>query len=150
MRTKLQFFAEGRRLDAQWADAVRAVAAPSSTTDPVRLLGGQVARHRAALSKTEMDALSFSDTHVFRDPFYTRRRARALLHGLRNREIRLVQRALVHDRRTWDAVGPIYHAADSLTEALCDAVQDFTARAQYEMAREGVSFVWPTRKSRET
>lgn len=150
MRAKLQFLAEGQRLDAQWADAVRAVAAPGSTTDPVPLLGAQVARHRAALSETEMNALSFSDPHVFRDPLYTRRRARALLHGLRNREIRLVQRALAHDRRTWDAVGPIYHAADLLTESLCDAVQDLTAMAQYEMDREGVSFAWPTRKSRET
>ena len=138
MRAKLESLEEGRRLDAQWVDSVGAATGNGPQTIPVPPLVAQLARHREALAATEMDALSFSNPYVFRNPVYTYQRARALLHGLRNREIRLIQRALAHDRATLDAAGPIYHAADLLTESLGDAVQDLTALAQFEKDRGAV------------
>jgi hypothetical protein len=137
-RAKLQSLADHRRLDAQWADTLRSALTTGGKTDPLPPLAAHRARHRAALTETEMDALSLSNPYIFRDPIYAHRRSRALLHGLRNREIRLIQRALTHDRATLDAVGPIYHAADLLTESLGDAVQDLTGMAQHELDRNAV------------
>ncbi|MBL0350488.1 MAG: AAA family ATPase [Elusimicrobia bacterium] len=106
--------------------------------DPIPLLREAAKRHEQALRDVQADALALLTPYIFREPLYAHHRARALLHGLRNREIRFIQRVLSQDRVTLDAVGPIYHAADLLTETLGDIVQDLTSQAQQEIDRSAI------------